>query len=202
MVPPEATCHRSLRRDWLAEPGGQHRSSLVAYYRAVTYARDERLALCALLDKAGPDAPTLCEGWRTADLAAHLVLRERRPDAALGIMGGPLAGYTDRVARGMVAKTPFPLLVETIRTGPPRLSVYGIPGADAQAELLRVLRAPRGRAASAAGLGAARARPRDDGPDLEGPVQGQAGAAQGPGRHRVRQGRPARQRRRAASRSG
>jgi uncharacterized protein (TIGR03085 family) len=104
----------------------------VAYYRAVTYARDERLALCALLDKAGKDAPTLCEGWRTADLAAHLVLRERRPDAALGIMGGPLARYTERVRRGMVAQTPFHLLVETIRTGPPRLSVYGIPGADAR----------------------------------------------------------------------
>jgi uncharacterized protein (TIGR03085 family) len=104
----------------------------VPYYRAVTYARDERLALCALLDKAGQDAPTLCEGWRTADLAAHLVLRERRPDAALGIMGGPLARYTERVRRGMVAQTPFPLLVETIRTGPPRLSVYGIPGADAR----------------------------------------------------------------------
>ena len=104
----------------------------MAYYRAVTYARDERLALCALLDKSGPDAPTLCEGWRTADLAAHLVLRERRPDAALGIIGGPLAGYTDRVRRGMVARNPFALLVETIRTGPPRLSVYGIPGADAQ----------------------------------------------------------------------
>jgi uncharacterized protein (TIGR03085 family) len=104
----------------------------VAYYRAVTYARDERLALCALLDKAGPDAPTLCEGWRTADLAAHLVLRERRPDAALGIIGGPLAGYTDRVRRGMVERTPFPLLVETIRTGPPRLSIYGLPGADAR----------------------------------------------------------------------
>ena len=87
--------------------------------------------MCALLDKSGPDAPTLCEGWRTADLAAHLVLRERRPDAALGILGGPLAGYTDRVRRKMVAKTPFPL-VETVRTGPPRMSVYGIPGADAR----------------------------------------------------------------------
>lgn len=104
----------------------------MAYYRAVTYARDERLALCALLDKSGPDAPTLCEGWRTGDLAAHLVLRERRPDAALGILGGPLAGYTDRVRRKMVAKTPFSLLVETLRTGPPRMSVYAIPGADAR----------------------------------------------------------------------
>lgn len=88
------------------------------------------MALCTLLDATGPTAPTLCEGWRTADLAAHLVLRERRPDAALGILGGPLSAYTERVQRGMSERTPYPLLVETIRSGPPRLSLYGIPGAD------------------------------------------------------------------------
>lgn len=38
-------------------------------------ARERRL-LCDLLVELGPDAPTLCEGWTTADLAAHLVLRE------------------------------------------------------------------------------------------------------------------------------
>jgi uncharacterized protein (TIGR03085 family) len=36
----------------------------------------ERRELCDLLLELGPDAPTLCEGWNTADLAAHLVLRE------------------------------------------------------------------------------------------------------------------------------
>ena len=36
----------------------------------------ERLELCELLLELGPDAPTLCEGWTTSDLAAHLVLRE------------------------------------------------------------------------------------------------------------------------------
>jgi len=91
--------------------------------------------LCALLDKAGPDAPTLCEGWRTAELAAHLVLREHRPDAALGILGGPLASYTQRVLADMSRRIPYPRLVETIRTGPPRLSVYGFPGADARLNL-------------------------------------------------------------------
>jgi uncharacterized protein (TIGR03085 family) len=96
----------------------------------VTYARDERLALAALLDKVGADAPTLCEGWRTADLTAHLVLRERRPDAAVGIVGRPLAGYTRRVQRGMTDRTPYPLLVETFRAGPPRFSLFGVPGAD------------------------------------------------------------------------
>jgi uncharacterized protein (TIGR03085 family) len=36
----------------------------------------ERRAICDLFLALGPDAPTLCEGWTTADLAAHLVLRE------------------------------------------------------------------------------------------------------------------------------
>jgi uncharacterized protein (TIGR03085 family) len=98
----------------------------------VTYARDERLAVCDLLDKLGPDQPTLCAGWRTADLAAHLVLRERRPDAALGVMGGPLAGHTRKVQGRLLGQEPFGRIVDRIRTGPPRASVFGIPGADAR----------------------------------------------------------------------
>jgi len=96
----------------------------------VTYSRDERLALCALLDKTGPDAPTLCAGWTTGDLAAHLVLREHRPDAAAGVLGGPLAGYTTRVQNRIRQRTPFPSLVRTIRSGPPALSVMALPGMD------------------------------------------------------------------------
>jgi uncharacterized protein (TIGR03085 family) len=105
----------------------------VAYDRAMTYARDERLALCELLDKTGPRAPTLCEGWVTLDLAAHLVLREHRPDASVGILGGPLAGYTERAQRNLAARTPYPKLVETIRNGPPLFSLFGIPGVDERA---------------------------------------------------------------------
>jgi uncharacterized protein (TIGR03085 family) len=92
----------------------------------VTFARDERAALTALLDETGPDAPTLCEGWQTRDLAAHLVLRERRPDAAAGIIGGPLAGYTKRVQESIAARTPYERLVEQIRTGPPTASIYRV----------------------------------------------------------------------------
>ena len=36
----------------------------------------ERREICDLFVELGPDAPTLCEGWTTADLAAHMVLRE------------------------------------------------------------------------------------------------------------------------------
>jgi uncharacterized protein (TIGR03085 family) len=96
----------------------------------VSYSREERLALCALLDKTGPDAPTLCEGWTTGDLAAHLVLREHRPDAAAGVTGGPLAGYTARVQQRIRQRVPFPDLVRIIRSGPPRLSVMALPGMD------------------------------------------------------------------------
>ena len=98
----------------------------------MTHARDERLAVCDLLDKLGPDQPTLCAGWRTTDLAAHLVVRERRPDAALGVIGGPLAGHTRRVQGRLTGQTPFPQVVELIRTGPPRASVFGLPGVDAR----------------------------------------------------------------------
>ena len=99
----------------------------------MSYSREERLALCALLERTGPDAPTLCEGWTTGDLAAHLVLREHRPDAAAGVLGGPLAGYTARVQRRIKASTAFPDLVQTIRSGPPRLSVLALPGVDERA---------------------------------------------------------------------
>jgi uncharacterized protein (TIGR03085 family) len=100
------------------------------------YARDERIALCALLDEAGPGEPTLCAGWTTADLAAHLVLRERRPDAGVGMLGGPLAGYTRSVQRKLAERTPFPQLVRMIRSGPPRLSLFGLPGADELANVV------------------------------------------------------------------
>jgi uncharacterized protein (TIGR03085 family) len=36
----------------------------------------ERRELCDLVSELGPNAPTLCEGWTTLDLTAHLALRE------------------------------------------------------------------------------------------------------------------------------
>jgi uncharacterized protein (TIGR03085 family) len=100
------------------------------------YARDERLALCALLDQAGPREPTLCQGWATLDLAAHLVVRERRPDAGLGLLGGPMAAHTRAVQRRMAQRTPYPRLVQMVRSGPPRLSLFGLPGADERANVV------------------------------------------------------------------
>lgn len=81
-------------------------------------ARRERAELCDLFLELGPDEPTLCGDWTTRDLAAHLVVRERRPDAAVGIIVSKLAGYTDKV-QGQVAATPWSQLVDTVRSGPP-----------------------------------------------------------------------------------
>jgi uncharacterized protein (TIGR03085 family) len=86
-----------------------------------TLAQQERMTLCELFVDLGPDAPTLCEGWLTADLAAHLVVRERRPDSGPGLVWPPLAGYTDKVRRAVRDRTPWEKLVDTVRSGPPVL---------------------------------------------------------------------------------
>jgi uncharacterized protein (TIGR03085 family) len=84
-------------------------------------AQQERMTLCDLFVERGPDAPTLCEGWSTADLAAHLVVRERRPDSGPGLVWPPLSGYTEKVRRAVRDRTPWEKLVETVRRGPPLL---------------------------------------------------------------------------------
>lgn len=91
----------------------------------VGLARTERLGLVAALRRAGPDAPTLCAGWTTRDLAVHLLLRERRPDATAGSFLPPLSGWTDRVARGYRARD-FAALVDDIEDGPPWFSPFAL----------------------------------------------------------------------------
>jgi uncharacterized protein (TIGR03085 family) len=83
-----------------------------------TLAGSERAALCDLLDELGPDAPTLCGTWTTRDLAAHLVVRESRPDAALGIIVRAWAPWTKRVQDG-AADDGWASLVQRLRGGPP-----------------------------------------------------------------------------------
>ncbi len=85
------------------------------------YAQTERHALADLFDKVGPDAPTLCAGWTSADLAAHLVVRERRPDGAVGILAPPLSAYAEKVRRRTRDANRWPDLVSKVRNGPPVL---------------------------------------------------------------------------------
>jgi uncharacterized protein (TIGR03085 family) len=87
----------------------------------------ERRELCDLFGDLGPHAPTLCEGWDTQDLAAHLVVRERSPQAAPGILfGGPFAKLLDRATEKALARG-YDDLVERVRNGPPP-GPFAVPG--------------------------------------------------------------------------
>lgn len=90
----------------------------------MTVSRRERAALVESMRSAGPDAPTLCAGWTTRDLAAHLVVRERRLDAAPGILVPRLAGYTERVQQKVTETTDWTDLVDQIAAGPPLYSPF------------------------------------------------------------------------------
>ncbi len=57
------------------------------------------------------------------------MVRERRPDAALGILAAPFERHGDKV-REEYAQRSFPELVELVRSGPPTLSAFAIPGVD------------------------------------------------------------------------
>ncbi|MEU1114884.1 MULTISPECIES: TIGR03085 family metal-binding protein [unclassified Streptomyces] len=94
-----------------------------------THAKRERLLLADLLEAEGPAAPTLCEGWKTRDLAAHVVVRERRADAAGGLLIKQLAGRLERVQDEFAAK-PYEELIQLIRTGPPRFSPFSLKQID------------------------------------------------------------------------
>lgn len=85
----------------------------------MSWAQHERTAALAALTELGPDAPTLCEGWATKDMAAHLYVRERRPDAALGVLPlGPLSAYTDRVMASVLRVHSYADLLDRLRTAP------------------------------------------------------------------------------------
>ncbi|MCU1377067.1 MAG: hypothetical protein JWN29_50 [Acidimicrobiales bacterium] len=85
----------------------------------------ERDELCDLLLALGPDAPTLCEGWTTLDLAAHLVIREHEPLSGAGILNARFAGYTQR-RQDVAADKGLDALVATLRTPP--LLPWRLPG--------------------------------------------------------------------------
>jgi uncharacterized protein (TIGR03085 family) len=99
-----------------------------------------REVLAETLLAAGPDAPTLCEGWSTRDLAAHLYLREHRPALGLGMVFKRLAPVTERATRetGARAGTPagYEALVRRFLGGPPALSPMRIDSVDRTANLI------------------------------------------------------------------
>jgi uncharacterized protein (TIGR03085 family) len=94
----------------------------------------ERAELADLLDRLGPEAPTCCAGWTTAHLAAHLVVREGRPDALIGYgfesvgLAAPLSAWSHRLEDELRQSTPYDGIVARFRAGPPAWSPMALPG--------------------------------------------------------------------------
>jgi uncharacterized protein (TIGR03085 family) len=88
----------------------------------MSVAQRERAALVAALRDVGPDAPTLCDGWDARDLAAHLMVREYRVDAAPGILIPRFAAHTARVQDDVAEHTEWDDLVGKVAAGPPLYS--------------------------------------------------------------------------------
>jgi uncharacterized protein (TIGR03085 family) len=93
------------------------------------FAQVERRLLADLFMEVGPEQPTLCGDWTTRDLAAHLVIRERRPDASIGLVVRPLESRLDRI-RHEKATQPWPELVDDVREGPPKWSPMRLEAVD------------------------------------------------------------------------
>ncbi|WP_203566375.1 TIGR03085 family metal-binding protein [Aestuariimicrobium ganziense] len=126
-------------------------------------AHDERATLADLFTTLGPDAPTLCEGWTTADLAAHLYVRENDPIAAGGIMIAPLAAHTERKMEQARRSRSWDDLVALIRRGPTGFSLFRVPGVDEAANAVEFfIHAEDIRRAQPGG-----ASPRDLGAEVE-----------------------------------
>ncbi|MGO4360390.1 TIGR03085 family metal-binding protein [Terrabacter sp. 2TAF16] len=99
------------------------------------HAQSERLLLCDELDRLGPDQPTLCEGWETRDLAAHLLVREHRPDLTAGRFVPFLAGHLEK-EQGKIAHGDYSALVDRVRRGAPVWNPMAHPKVDEVTNLI------------------------------------------------------------------
>ncbi len=106
----------------------------------MVFVEPSREVLSETLLAAGPDSPTLCEGWRTRHLAAHLYLRERRPDVGAGLLLKPLStlatGVTNRRADRLENFADYEELLAAFRAGPGRLSPMRIRSLETSVQLL------------------------------------------------------------------
>lgn len=84
----------------------------------MTFAQKERERLAALLLEVGPNAPTLNDGWTTRDLAAHLLIRERKILKAGGMFVDALEGVLEKETEKQKAR-PYEEVVREWAGGPP-----------------------------------------------------------------------------------
>ncbi|MFC8303706.1 TIGR03085 family metal-binding protein [Specibacter sp. NPDC057265] len=103
------------------------------------YVDPSREVLAETLLAAGPGAATLCEGWRTQELAAHLYLREHNPRVGLGMVFRPLKSVSDKAISALAEESSTPAaytaLVEKFRAGPPKISPFALKTVDKNANL-------------------------------------------------------------------
>lgn len=79
----------------------------------MSFAATERSRLADTLLRVGPNAPTLCQGWETRDLAEHLYVRENNQ---LALMPGVGKVFADKISNRDYAD-----LVKDWAAGPPML---------------------------------------------------------------------------------
>ncbi|MCS5479189.1 TIGR03085 family metal-binding protein [Corynebacterium sp. YIM 101645] len=87
----------------------------------MSFSSAERARLADLLLELGPDAPTLCEGWNTRDMAVHLYLRENNPRAAAGMFVPAMSGFLAR-ASAKAGERDYTELVGDWAAGPGRFN--------------------------------------------------------------------------------
>lgn len=97
------------------------------------FADAERADLAASLDQVGPGAPTLCEGWTTDDLLAHVWVRENDALAGPGMVVPALAELTASRMKGALDRWGYTGLLELFRSGPSKLSPMAVSAVDEQA---------------------------------------------------------------------
>jgi uncharacterized protein (TIGR03085 family) len=98
------------------------------------HAQSERQLLCDELERLGPDAPTLCEGWDTKDLALHLHNRDARPDLIVGRFLPLVAGRVEAQRSALLAD--YHGLVDRVRAGSPRWNPTSLAAVDEAVNLM------------------------------------------------------------------
>lgn len=103
------------------------------------YVDTSREALADVLVSVGPDAETLCEGWKSRHLAAHLLIRENSALSAgllLPLMRGPMESRLEKMAEAAKELPVYLELVDEFRAGPKKFSPFRIPRINRTANLL------------------------------------------------------------------
>lgn len=97
----------------------------------MTFVETERARLIDTLRTAGPDAPTLCEGWTTRDLLIHLINREIQPHQKL-MAKVPLDAVSSGAKQAVdhVESAPYEELLETFRDGRQKYSPLQVGAID------------------------------------------------------------------------